>query len=497
MSRLSSSRARLAARRAAMVAVLSIAGLFGAPAVLLAHAHLTRSEPTSGARLSASPASIRLWFSEAPELAFTKIRLFGADSSEIALGVVSRAPGQPLGVSAAIASPLAPGQYIVEWRTAAADGHPSHGRFSFTVLTPQGSMTPMTSPSAPTTGAHTQMMQRHTQGQPHAMGSLDDGGLGAESIAYVIVRWVSFTALLALIGVAVLYWLVLPGTVRLADSYGRGDSARAIRMTVSRRAAWLGVLASAALAIADIARLYVQSSAIHGVAGAMNHAMLQEMVTQTTWGSAWLLQAVTAVVAVVALAAAMRGPAGAARRAAVPWAIATTAILVLAFTPALGGHAAAPPRLTTLAVVADALHVLGAGGWLGTLLALVTVAVPAVLATSSVERGGIVADFINAFSPPALGFASLVVLTGVFAGWLHIGSLAALWNSSYGKTLLLKVALLVPVLGTGAYNWRRVRPRLGDVAAARHLRRSATMELVIGAMVVGVTAVLVALQTPM
>lgn len=130
---------------------------------------------------------------------------------------------------------------------------------------------------------------------------------------------------------------------------------------------------------------------------------------------------------------------------------------------------------------------------------MLVVGVPVVLAAESVEsahRGGLVADFVNAFSPTALVFASLVVLTGVFAAWLHLGSIAALWNSSYGQTLLIKAALLVPVLGTGAYNWLRVRPALGDVQAAARLRRSGAVELAVGTLVIAATAVLVALQTP-
>jgi hypothetical protein len=48
------------------------------------------------------------------------------------------------------------------------------------------------------------------------------------------------------------------------------------------------------------------------------------------------------------------------------------------------------------------------------------------------------------------------------------------------------------VLAAGAYNFRGVLPALGTDDATRHLRRSAGLELSIGAVVLLVTAVLVA-----
>jgi putative copper export protein len=99
---------------------------------------------------------------------------------------------------------------------------------------------------------------------------------------------------------------------------------------------------------------------------------------------------------------------------------------------------------------------------------------------------------VNAYSPWALAFAATVVVTGAASAWLHLDAPAALWSTAYGRTLLVKLALLAPVLALGAYNWRRVRPALHDAAGVARLRRSAAAELAIGALVLAVTAVLVA-----
>jgi copper transport protein len=106
------------------------------------------------------------------------------------------------------------------------------------------------------------------------------------------------------------------------------------------------------------------------------------------------------------------------------------------------------------------------------------------------------AGLVRAFSPTALAFAGVVVATGLLASWLHLGSFAALWQSVYGRILLLKLALLVVVFGAGAYNWLRVRPALGAPPAAARLRRSAAVELATAAAVLAVTAALVSTPPP-
>jgi putative copper export protein len=62
--------------------------------------------------------------------------------------------------------------------------------------------------------------------------------------------------------------------------------------------------------------------------------------------------------------------------------------------------------------------------------------------------------------------------------------------------LLLKLACLVGVAGLGAFNWRVVQPRLEAGTGDELLRRSAWAELGLGALLIIVTAVLVALPAP-
>ena len=87
---------------------------------------------------------------------------------------------------------------------------------------------------------------------------------------------------------------------------------------------------------------------------------------------------------------------------------------------------------------------------------------------------------INAFSPVALACAAILVITGLIAAWVHLGTIDALLHSAYGRTLLIKLSAVVLLAALGVVNWRVLRPALGDEPSAHRIRRSATAELVLG-----------------
>lgn len=293
------------------------------------------------------------------------------------------------------------------------------------------------------------------------------------------IRWLAYVGLLGVIGTVVLARVVVP---RAAGQ----RSALAAR--IGRRAGrWLAAAAALLLASA-VLRLIAQVAVLDG-GDPTATVDVPAMVMHTMWGWSWLLE-----LAGVALALGAAVPAR--RTNGARWTLATLAAAVLALSFATGGHAVAVTHLRGLAVTSDALHVLAAGGWLGTLLILTGVAMPAAFAEPAGERGRAAADLVHAFSPVALCCAAVVAATGVVAAWMHLGTLAALWQSGYGRTLLVKLALVAAVAAVGAVNWRVLRPSLGTDGAAVRIRRSALLELAAGALVLAATAVLVAASPP-
>jgi copper transport protein len=143
------------------------------------------------------------------------------------------------------------------------------------------------------------------------------------------------------------------------------------------------------------------------------------------------------------------------------------------------------------------VHALVAGLWIGTLAVLVVAGIPTVLRDAPQDRRGrMAADMVNGFSPLALTCGPILVLSGLITAWLHLNPLSSLWTTPYGYALLAKLCLVAVVLGLGAWNWRRQRPRLGSEEAAHLIRRSATMELAVATLVLIVTAILVSLPSP-
>jgi putative copper export protein len=409
------------------------------------------------------------------ELAVARIQLTGPDSAQIRLGAVAVAPDSPRVLVAPIGGALQAGEYTVAWQIAGADGHPVRGTYSFVIAPGAEGLAP---PPTQEPGARTTPPADPDETHHNAATFPSGPGFDAESPLYVLVRWLTYVGLLGVLGALALRLVVLPAAGRLG--------AGAIAAPAGTRAAGIGLAAAGLVAVAAVLRLYAQSYAMHGPAA--DAGLVTAMLARTTWGWGWIMQAVGAVAALAGFAAARRRGAG--------WPVAAAGGLALSVAPALSGHASAVPRLSGLAIVSDAVHVLGAGGWVGGLFLLVAAGVPAAMRLPKEERGPAVASLVNAFSPVALVCAGALTLTGLFATWLHVGSPSALWQTDYGRTLLVKLALLSAVFGTGAYNWLRLRPVLGDEVGASRLRRSATVEIAAGVLVLLATAVLVATAAP-
>jgi putative copper export protein len=258
-----------------------------------------------------------------------------------------------------------------------------------------------------------------------------------------------------------------------------GDSARR-----------LGESALVLLLLAALTRLYAESAAMHGAERALDTTMLRAMITTTSWGIGWLIGAAGIVITAIGLFLA--------RRTQVGWSIAVLGALGLVLAPALTGHAAASPWYA-VAVTVDALHVAGAGAWLGTLLVLMLVGISGVGRWGGDSRAvgaSPVAALFNAFHPLALVCAGLVVASGLLSGWMRLQSLPALWETTYGRLLLLKVAGFLIVAALGVYNSRRLLPAAQDPDFGHRIKRSAGLELAFTAVVLALTAVLVSTATP-
>jgi putative copper export protein len=211
---------------------------------------------------------------------------------------------------------------------------------------------------------------------------------------------------------------------------------------------------------------------------ARRHVTVVALVTTDT---STTLQVVFSIIALVGfvLAAARAGPG---------WPLAAWAVVAGSLRAAF---------IAKWASVVNPVHELAAGLWIGSLFVLVAAGLTSLLQHEARDRrGAVAADMVNRFSPLALTMGGVVVVFGVITAWRHLHVLSNLWSTPYGYALIAKLCFVALVFGLGAWNWRRQRPTLGSESAAVSIRRSATAELTIAAIVLVVTAILVSLPAP-
>ena len=145
--------------------------------------------------------------------------------------------------------------------------------------------------------------------------------------------------------------------------------------------------------------------------------------------------------------------------------------LALVWGYPLSGHQATEPNSSLLGEVADWVHLVTAMLWVGGVLTLAVVVWPL---APDLRR----AAFLR-FSRIAVFLIGVLVIAGTVVAIERLPELSDLWTTSYGRTLLVKIGLVLVALAWGGFHHTFVRPRLergesppgGGVEPARRERR--------------------------
>lgn len=111
---------------------LTLLASFGAATSALAHAHLQSQVPAANSTVT-SPNELRLNFSEGVEDKFSKVILTTDTGKPVSLKSVTTAADDKKILIVTPATPLAGGQYTVEWHAVSVDTHKSDGSYTFKV----------------------------------------------------------------------------------------------------------------------------------------------------------------------------------------------------------------------------------------------------------------------------------------------------------------------------------------------------------------------------
>jgi putative copper resistance protein D len=219
---------------------------------------------------------------------------------------------------------------------------------------------------------------------------------------------------------------------------------------------------------------------------ALDPKLLQTVLVDSPFGWLWAARLVVAA-ATASVLVGLRGRGGA-------WLAAMLSALLLG-SLALTGHAQSEEGAAgVLHALADAVHLLTAGVWIGGLFALAFV-VGRTGRRDEPPIGTVLADF----SGVGYTAVALLLLTGLMNSFFLLGAPSALWTTGYGRTLSVKLALTGGMLALALVNRFWISPALArtDIEPAvwlARLKRHILAEQVLGGLVLGAVALLGALD---
>lgn len=432
-----------------LLALVLLAALFVAPGRAFAHAALVSSNPANGSSVTA-PDTISLTFSKTFTVPAPGIQLLDGKGAVVPATLrvqdktATLTPEQPLGV----------GGYGVRWTVKAPDSHPRSGSLTFTV-----------------TGAST--------GAPEAAPAVAGKQLAAalsrpSSTPFTLIGNVG--QFLILSGAALII-----GALALAFFVARATAREAGRLVLTARRSALLVALGTLLTVFSQVALF---------AGPGIPWPWKFSAWTSAFGSMWGLSVVCLLGGAVAFLRVpgptfaktdtwMRTPVMAGGpdlpteppsdpfvagrldwRTSYP-VLAAVAALLLGI--AFNGHSQSSSPLV-LAWLADIVHVLAAGVWSGGVVLLLGL----IARRRRAKNPALTADAVLRFSLVATVASIAAGITGLVLAVIELPSVGALFGSTFGRILLVKIAVVAAIAALGAYHHFRVLPALSaDPSAAQ------------------------------
>ena len=196
------------------------------------------------------------------------------------------------------------------------------------------------------------------------------------------------------------------------------------------------------LVVAELVELPVY--AVRASGETLSLDLLAEALFDTRVGLLWIARIGLGLLVVTAAIYATRR-----RNSAYWWGAAVIAIFLL-MTLTQQSHAVTERGL--LPFVADWLHVAAASVWVGGLLGFPILLIGPLRFMPDETRTKLLGYTVRRFSKVATVAVMSLLITGLYAILLHVPSLSALIDTPYGRALMVKLGLLVPLLAAGGIN---------------------------------------------
>lgn len=398
-----------------------------------AHSVLVRSDPAANAKLPQSPKVISIYFSEPLEAKFSKARVVDTNGGGHDEGD-SRVDAADATHLTLDVKPLQPGFYSVLWTTVSkTDGHRLDGSYPIIVLNPDGSV---------------------PAGAPPSSGSATNAaGTGSTGPADVVAYWISILSAVALFGAGIFTIIIAVPAARVFE-HDAEQGRQAIVATETRLLRFVLL----AFFIGALGQLALQLRLVGGIGA------LTEFLT-TSFGGFWFIRVLLGLLATGCLVGLARIPDPSSR--APVMSLMTLCGLGILLTFSLTSHGGAVGDGAFWAVIADALHLVSVGVWVGGLISLALLFWRWPARLSRAHRIAFRTSLVSRFSPMAAAAVTIILLTGIFNGIVEIPTWSGLVHTAYGRSLLIKLAIVVLLLAVAGLNAFFLRPRLERSAGAR------------------------------
>jgi copper transport protein len=406
---------------------------------------LERAEPAPNAQLPAAPAEIRLWFTEPLEAKYSGFELRNAQGAvvETAPSLLDTADPHQLVMQP---GELPDGLYTVVWsNVSAADGHHSEGSFPFTI------------------GAATFDQAQNVVVEE----SIPPGNS--------FIRWFNLLSLSLLIGS--LGFVLFVWRPALTIQVERAE--RRLRKVI-----WIGWFL---VGIAGMLLLWMQTVTVTNVAfqDALDFTAIQGVVLDTRFGTLWLSRmALWLLIGALLLLAR--------RHRAFNW-LGLGCGMALLLLNSLFSHSAAVQD-SMPSIWSDWLHLLMTALWVGGLAQFFVVIQP--LRRAIKPAAPVLGQVVGYFSIYARIAVIALIVTGFYALWLHVGSVEALLTTVYGRLLVIKLILVLPLLAVAFINlmWTHRRLLAGRELWVGRLRSLVGIELLLTLAVLAVVGAMTSIN---
>jgi copper transport protein len=415
------------------------------PATSEAHAILLQSDPANSAILKSPPSQVRMWFSEDLNPTFSTAQVIsGANRQRVDTQDAHVPSNNSREMDLSLSSNVAPGTYIVIWRTQSADdGHVLSGSFLFSVAAADGTV--------PQSSGATSI--------PNTLGAGTTGGANGQLDGPTFFSLLMVT----LVELGTIFWIGAQLWRMFVPPIEQDENSIFKELRQQEEWRFERVFAIPVLVLTFLANLGVLIGQGLVIAGgkALSLSMLLGLTSNGRFGTYWTVREIIIILALlVAIYTFLTKKRSAIINSAIAWINLLLALgLLIAMT--LSGHAAATNNnILVFAVLIDWLHLLAASLWVGGMMYIATTYLPTLRGRSLQERTASLLSVLPRYSPLAITGVIIMAVSGPFNATIHMSSWEQLFSTAYGRALVVKVLLVGALLITSAIHVRIFRPRL-------------------------------------